>query len=178
MQPCFQQPYDPVNALLRCQSCLELFTDPHSLPCGHRFCHDCLDGIQCLSCSAPYYRQDVMRSTIVASALSKYRAYLDPSSQEAEESEERPAPASQPTRSSAAAVAVAGVDSEHAVLQRGQKRPCSLQRTQPPIAPEAHPPARGCALRPREAPFAQMPREAVAAVAAYEFPAESRSHRL
>ena len=66
----------PVDELLRCPCCLELFTDPHQLPCGHRFCLDCLDGVQCLTCSAPYYRQDVMRSTIVASALPKYRAYL------------------------------------------------------------------------------------------------------
>jgi len=48
-----------VEELLRCPCCLELFTDPHQLPCGHRFCLDCLDGVQCLTCSAPYYRQDV-----------------------------------------------------------------------------------------------------------------------
>ena len=45
-----------VDELLRCPCCLELFTDPHQLPCGHRFCLDCLDGGQCLTCSAPYYR--------------------------------------------------------------------------------------------------------------------------
>ena len=49
----------PVDELLRCPCCLELFTDPHQLPCGHRFCLDCLDGVQCRTCSAPYYRQDV-----------------------------------------------------------------------------------------------------------------------
>ena len=60
----------------------------------------------------------VMRSTIVASALPKYRAYLQPSSQHEEgedgESEApRSASASQPRRASAAACADA--DSEHAV---------------------------------------------------------------
>ena len=113
----------PVDELLRCPCCLELFTDPHQLPCGHRFCLDCLDGVQCLTCSAPYYRQDVMRSTIVASALPKYRAYLQPSSQHAEEDGESEAPrsasASQPRRASAAACADA--DSEHAVPRHGQK---------------------------------------------------------
>ena len=107
-----------VDELLRCPCCLELFTDPHQLPCGHRFCFDCLDGVQCLTCSAPYYRQDVMRSTIVASALPKYRAYLQPSSQHEEEEDgeseaPRSASASQPRRASAAAHADA--DSEHAV---------------------------------------------------------------
>mgnify|MGYP002826087949 CR=1 FL=1 len=118
---------DPVDALLRCQCCLELFTDPHLLPCGHRFCYDCLDGVQCLTCSAPYYRQDVMRSPMVASALAKYRAYLQPSSQHEEESEEaRSAPASQPRRSSAAAFADA--DSEHAALRHGQSTPAASRR--------------------------------------------------
>ena len=117
----------PVDALLRCQCCLELFTDPHLLPCGHRFCYDCLDGVQCLSCSAPYYRQDVMRSPMVASALAKYRAYLQPSSQHEEESEEaRSAPASQPRRSSAAAFADA--DSEHAALRQGRSAPAASRR--------------------------------------------------
>ena len=107
-----------VDELLRCPCCLELFTDPHQLPCGHRFCLDCLDGVQCLTCSAPYYRQDVMRSTMVASALPKYRAYLQPSSQHEQEEEDeseapRSAPASQPRRASA--VAHADADSEHAV---------------------------------------------------------------
>jgi len=113
-----------VEELLRCPCCLELFTDPHQLPCGHRFCLDCLDGVQCLTCSAPYYRQDVMRSTIVASALPKYRAYLQPSSQHAEEDDgeseaPRSACASQPRRASAAACADA--DSEHAVPRHGEK---------------------------------------------------------
>ena len=118
---------DPVDALLRCQCCLELFTDPHLLPCGHRFCYDCLDGVQCLTCSAPYYRQDVMRSPMVASALAKYRAYLQPSSQHEEESEEAgSAPASQPRRSSAAAFADA--DSEHAALRHGQSTPAASRR--------------------------------------------------
>ena len=112
-----------VDELLRCPCCLELFTDPHQLPCGHRFCLDCLDGVQCLTCSAPYYRQDVMRSTIVASALPKYRAYLQPSSQHEEEDGEseppRSASASQPRRASAAVCADA--DSEHAVPRHGEK---------------------------------------------------------
>ena len=171
-----------VDELLRCQCCLELFTDPHLLPCAHRFCLDCLDGVQCLTCrcrihtahassaapphrrtprpssaaaprphghdpsqspnphpnsslgpgptltlhpaacSAPYYRQDVMRSPMVASALAKYCAYLHPSSQHGEEASEeaRSAPASQPTRSSAAA-AFGDADSEHAALLHGQR---------------------------------------------------------
>ena len=176
-----------VDELLRCQCCLELFTDPHLLPCAHRFCLDCLDGVQCLTCrcrlhtahassaapphrrtphlsstaaprphghnpsqsphpspnssldpgpalarpwpdphpaacSAPYYRQDVMRSPMVASALAKYCAYLQPSSQHGEEASEeaRSAPASQPTRSSAAAAAFGDADSEHAALRHGQ----------------------------------------------------------
>ena len=66
----------------------------------------------------------VMRSTIVASALPKYRAYLQPSSQHEEgedgESEApRSASASQPRRASAAVCADA--DSEHAVPRHGEK---------------------------------------------------------
>ena len=116
-----------VDELLRCQCCLELFTDPHLLPCGHRFCFDCLDGVQCQTCSAPYYRQDVMRSPMVASALSKYRAFLQPSSQHEEESvEARSSPASQPRRSSA--VAFADADSEHAVLRHGPRTHAATHR--------------------------------------------------
>ena len=65
-----------IPELLTCPCCSELLTNPCSLPCGHRFCHECLDGVQCLTCGTPYYRQDVSRSTLVASALVKYRALL------------------------------------------------------------------------------------------------------
>ena len=120
-----------VDALLRCPCCAELFADPRTLPCGHRFCHDCLDGIQCLSCSAPYYRQDVIRSTVVASALFKYRAYLQAPSQQEVSEEGRSPTASHPTRRSGTAVADA--DSEHSVSQHGHSGralPC-LARCRP-----------------------------------------------
>ena len=39
---------DPINQLeenLQCNVCLEVLTDPRTLPCCHSFCKDCLEGI-------------------------------------------------------------------------------------------------------------------------------------
>jgi hypothetical protein len=48
---------DPINQLeenLQCNVCLEVLTDPRTLPCCHSFCKDCLEGVvQTLRGKAP-----------------------------------------------------------------------------------------------------------------------------
>jgi hypothetical protein len=39
---------DPINQLeenLHCNTCLEVLTDPRTLPCFHSFCKNCLEGV-------------------------------------------------------------------------------------------------------------------------------------
>ena len=48
---------------LSCSVCGELFRDPHTLPCLHRFCGACLGkGESCPECKLPYFAGQRVRS--------------------------------------------------------------------------------------------------------------------
>ncbi|XP_070785451.1 E3 ubiquitin-protein ligase TRIM21-like [Enoplosus armatus] len=61
---------------LLCSICLDVFTDPVTLPCGHNFCQNCImqhwDSsvhCQCPSCKEPFYRRLDLRVNIFISEM-------------------------------------------------------------------------------------------------------------
>lgn len=60
-----------------CSICLEVFTRPVTIPCGHNFCHDCIsnhwdgDGtiFKCPLCKEEYYKKPMLRVNSVLSEM-------------------------------------------------------------------------------------------------------------
>eukprot|EP00002_Diphylleia_rotans_P019066 TRINITY_DN3692_c0_g1_i7.p1 TRINITY_DN3692_c0_g1~~TRINITY_DN3692_c0_g1_i7.p1 ORF type:complete len:159 (-),score=29.29 TRINITY_DN3692_c0_g1_i7:148-624(-) len=65
---------------LQCPVCLSIFKDPHSLPCSHQFCHDCIQNtmkqrphdIRCPLCKDPFTRRSVIRSSVMQNIVSHF----------------------------------------------------------------------------------------------------------
>ena len=65
---------------MRCSLCFDLFDDPHSLPCQHSFCHECILGcfrvtsvMQCPLCKAPTWRRQVTQNHTLAAIVQAFR---------------------------------------------------------------------------------------------------------
>ena len=65
---------------MRCSLCFDLFEDPHSLPCQHSFCHECILGcfrvtsvMQCPLCKAPTWRRQVTQNHTLAGIVRAFR---------------------------------------------------------------------------------------------------------
>ncbi|XP_068129811.1 uncharacterized protein [Hyperolius riggenbachi] len=83
---------DPREEFLYCSICLEIFTDPVTLPCGDNFCGDCIDnvmntqeesgGYSCPKCGEmflgqPKLKKNVVLCKIVDGFLSAYSEHED-----------------------------------------------------------------------------------------------------
>eukprot|EP00900_Chrysochromulina_parva_P022369 jgi/Chrpa1/4766/Chrysochromulina_OHIO_Genome00013097-RA len=62
-----------VLARLQCTICLQTLEDPHSLPCIHTFCYNCIDQwarqsteLRCPLCKLPFFRRSILRNHTVA----------------------------------------------------------------------------------------------------------------
>ncbi|XP_039995795.1 E3 ubiquitin-protein ligase TRIM21-like [Xiphias gladius] len=66
---------------LLCCICLEVFTDPVTLPCGHNFCKSCImqhwdsaSQCQCPSCKEPFYKRlDLRVNTFISEMAAQFR---------------------------------------------------------------------------------------------------------
>ena len=71
---------DKLAAEMRCALCCELFDNPHSLPCQHSFCHECIKqclkvtkSTQCPLCKAPMYARQVTPNPVLAGIVAAFR---------------------------------------------------------------------------------------------------------
>ena len=69
---------------MQCTICMDTFDDPHSLPCTHTFCHECIkhwlrqaSEIHCPLCKLPFFRRQIMRNHTVAGIVEAARSGLD-----------------------------------------------------------------------------------------------------
>lgn len=58
----------PFEAQVRCCICLDIYTDPVSIPCGHNFCMDCIEGFwdtkdksECPLCKETFRKRPELR---------------------------------------------------------------------------------------------------------------------
>uniref|UniRef100_A0A8C6U9X9 Uncharacterized protein n=1 Tax=Neogobius melanostomus TaxID=47308 RepID=A0A8C6U9X9_9GOBI len=64
-----------------CSICLEVFTDPVTLPCGHNFCKECIDKhwsadakCQCPSCKHIFHsRPELKTNTVISEVVDQFR---------------------------------------------------------------------------------------------------------
>lgn len=65
---------------LRCTVCIDLFEDPHSLPCQHTFCKECILGcfaatssMQCPLCKMPCWKRQLTPNHTMASVVQAFK---------------------------------------------------------------------------------------------------------
>ena len=70
-----------MEAQLKCGICLEIFTDPYSLPCMHKFCKECIEGhldrassAACPLCANPTWRRQLAPDHTLAGVVNVYKA--------------------------------------------------------------------------------------------------------
>jgi hypothetical protein len=61
--------------------CFDIFDDPHSLPCQHTFCYECILGcfrvtnaMKCPLCKAPTWKRQVTPNHTLAGIVRVFRA--------------------------------------------------------------------------------------------------------
>eukprot|EP00475_Leptophrys_vorax_P013392 TRINITY_DN19788_c0_g1_i2.p1 TRINITY_DN19788_c0_g1~~TRINITY_DN19788_c0_g1_i2.p1 ORF type:complete len:303 (+),score=48.78 TRINITY_DN19788_c0_g1_i2:24-932(+) len=62
---------------LACNLCHNILTDPHSLPCQHHYCHECIHryvsepphSLHCPACSAPFWNKDIKQNYQLANIV-------------------------------------------------------------------------------------------------------------
>ncbi|XP_033985516.1 E3 ubiquitin-protein ligase TRIM39-like isoform X2 [Trematomus bernacchii] len=73
--------YLPSEDQFFCTICLDLFTDPVTIPCGHNFCKDCIEEhwdtsywCQCPMCNKEFYtRPELHVNTFISEMVSQFR---------------------------------------------------------------------------------------------------------
>ncbi|XP_010770075.1 LOW QUALITY PROTEIN: E3 ubiquitin-protein ligase TRIM39-like [Notothenia coriiceps] len=73
--------YLPSEDQFLCSICLDLFTDPVTIPCGHNFCKDCItehwdrcDRCQCPMCKEEFYtRPELHVNTFISEMVAQFR---------------------------------------------------------------------------------------------------------
>ncbi|KAG7462184.1 hypothetical protein MATL_G00199810 [Megalops atlanticus] len=73
-----------------CSICLDVFTNPVSIPCGHNFCMSCIGGYwkssamyQCPMCKKTFYkRPDISINTVLREIAEQFRGMRDSTSEE------------------------------------------------------------------------------------------------
>uniref|UniRef100_A0A674F471 Uncharacterized protein n=1 Tax=Salmo trutta TaxID=8032 RepID=A0A674F471_SALTR len=66
-----------------CSICLDVFTEPVSIPCGHNFCKACISGYwdtsdlcQCPMCKETFYRRPELRiNTFISEMVAQFRKH-------------------------------------------------------------------------------------------------------
>ena len=65
-----------ILARLQCAICLQTLNNPHSLPCTHTFCYDCINqwarqaqSTHCPLCKQPFFRRSIVRNHTVAEII-------------------------------------------------------------------------------------------------------------
>jgi hypothetical protein len=68
---------------IQCSICMDTFDNPHSLPCTHTFCYDCISEwmlkakeLQCPLCKLPFFRRNLMPNHLVADIVAGLSAGL------------------------------------------------------------------------------------------------------
>uniref|UniRef100_UPI0037E943BE E3 ubiquitin-protein ligase TRIM39-like n=1 Tax=Semicossyphus pulcher TaxID=241346 RepID=UPI0037E943BE len=84
---------EPFEVQLRCCICLDTYTDPVSIPCGHNFCLDCIEGFwdtkdqcQCPLCKETFSRRPELRvNRGFADIIEIFKRSLSPAHNQEEE---------------------------------------------------------------------------------------------
>ena len=73
---------DSINRLaqeMRCSICFELYDNPHSLPCQHSFCYECVMGcfratrkMECPLCKAPVWKRQLTTNHTLAGIVKAF----------------------------------------------------------------------------------------------------------
>ena len=78
---------DKLAEQLTCSICCDTFENPHSLPCQHSFCYDCVVGcfkvtatMQCPLCKQPMWMRQVTPNHVLAGIVSAFREAVAESS--------------------------------------------------------------------------------------------------
>ena len=65
-----------ILARLQCAICLQTLNNPHSLPCTHTFCYDCINqwarqaqSTHCPLCKQPFFRRSIVRNHTIAEII-------------------------------------------------------------------------------------------------------------
>jgi len=69
---------DSMEKELNCPICLCVMEDPHSLPCNHNFCRNCLlhafqNNSACPICKLPTFRREMRRNPVLNNVISVYQ---------------------------------------------------------------------------------------------------------
>ena len=76
-EPAGKRP-DRLLARMQCSICMETFDNPHSLPCTHTFCYECIyhwtrtaSELHCPLCKLPYFRRNIMPNHTIANIVAE-----------------------------------------------------------------------------------------------------------
>jgi len=77
-----EQKLDLLEQELKCVICLSVFDDPHSLPCNHQFCFECIaESVrlksQCPLCKLPAFHRAIQKNQALGSIVTAYNNLKD-----------------------------------------------------------------------------------------------------